>query len=322
MPVHNAAPYVADAIRSVLAQTETNFELIVIDDASTDDSAAIVSAIRDPRIRFRRSATPLNAAGARNLALAEAAGEFVAFLDADDLAQPARFGRQIELLRARPEILVTGSLVGTINGQGTRLGRGFVDPLAPEEVAPTLLFQNCLALSSVMARRAALPPFRPEFAPAEDYDLWVRLPGESPFFIIPTELTNYRQHASGVSARQPEQMRTALAAIQSLLLGRLKIEPSPIHAQLVEWPLHPTMEQLLAAERWLNELAAANGRTGAYPEAPFRRVLARRWFRLCLDSWTLGWPVWRVFHRSPLARPTLSRSLRLFRRLAPQLLRR
>jgi len=70
MPVHNAAPFVGEAIRSVLAQTVGDFELILIDDASTDDSATVIAEFRDPRIRCRRSDVSLNAAGARNIALA------------------------------------------------------------------------------------------------------------------------------------------------------------------------------------------------------------------------------------------------------------
>src|SRR5947209_20612745 len=95
MPVHNAAAFVGEAIRSVLAQTVGDFELLLVDDASSDGSAGIIAEFHDPRLRCRRSEVPLNAAGARNLALGEARGEFVAFLDADDLARRERFEIQL-----------------------------------------------------------------------------------------------------------------------------------------------------------------------------------------------------------------------------------
>ncbi|MDR3404559.1 MAG: glycosyltransferase [Chthoniobacter sp.] len=322
MPVHNAAPFLGEAIRSVLAQTVGDFEFILVDDASTDASAGIITSFHDPRIRCRRSDTPLNAAGARNLALAEAGGEFVAFLDADDLARRDRFEIQLKVLRERPETSVAGSLVDSIDEKGNGCGRGFVKELPPEEIAPTLLFENCLALSSVMARRAALDAFRPEFAPAEDYDLWVRLAAKSNLFIIPLRLTRYRTHAAGVSTREPDRMRAAVAAIHAAQLERLGVEPSPVHAQLSAWPLHPTMDQLAAAEQWLCRLGEANDRAALFPCAVFRRVLARRWFNICLDSWLLGWPVWRVFHRSCLAAPTFLQSLQLLRRVGPRVFRR
>jgi len=322
MPVHNAAPFVGEAIRSVLAQTVSDFEFILVDDASSDDSPRIIAEFHDSRLLCRRSEVPLNAAGARNLALGDARGEFLAFLDADDLARPDRFEIQLKALRSQPETVAVGSLVESIDEGGHVCGRGFVKELPPEEIAPMLLFENCLALSSVMARRAALPPFRPEFAPAEDYDVWARLAAGSNLSIIPLPLTSYRTHAAGVSAREPERMRTAVAAIQAAQLARLAVEPSPIYAQIAAWPLHPTMDQLVAAERWLCHLGEANDRAAIYPSAVFQRVLAKRWFSICLDCWPLGWPVWHVFYRSRLAAPTALKSFQLFRRLGPRIFRR
>jgi glycosyltransferase involved in cell wall biosynthesis len=322
MPVHNAAPYVADAIRSVLAQGVEDFELILIDDASTDNSGKIIATFRDERLRYRRSDIQLNAAGARNLGLAEARGEFVAFLDADDVAHPERFAIQLELLRARSDVSVVGSLIEAMDENGQSRPNGFVRPLAVEEIPPTLLFENCIALSSIMARRASLASFQPEFAPAEDYELWARLAEKTKLTILPQRLTSYRMHPAGVSSRQPGQMRVAVDRVHALQLVRLGVKPSPIHARLAVWPLHPTWDELNAAEQWLCCLQEANERTGIYPRDVFRRIVEERWFRICFDSWTLGWPVWSAFHRSRLAVPTFTQTLRLLRRLAPRIFRR
>ncbi len=322
MPVHNAAPYVGAAIRSVLAQTIPDFELIVVNDASTDDSADAIAACRDPRMHCRRSDSQMNAAGARNLAMEHARGEFIAFLDADDIAMPDRLECQISALRSHTGAGIAASLITSIDERGRSLGRGFVKPWKPDEIAPVLLFENCLALSSVTARKAVLKPFRAPFAPAEDYDLWMRLATETQSLIIPRELTQYRTHASGVSARQPEQMRAAIDIIHSAQLVRLELEPCEIHARLSAWPLNPAMEELLEAGQWLCKLARANARHAAYRKDVFTGILRERWFTICLDSWQLGWPVWDIFHRSPLAAPTLVQRGQLFRRLYPRLFRR
>lgn len=322
MPVHNAASYVGEAVRSVLAQTVRDFELVLVNDASTDRSAEVIADIHDDRLRCRHSDIPLNAAGARNLALAEARGEFVAFLDADDLTRPDRFAIQLDVLRSQPEVSVVGSLIEAIDENGKSSGNGFVRSLSTEDIPATLLFENCLALSSIMARRAVLSPFRPDLAPAEDYDLWSRLAAAARFSIIPEPLTSYRMHPAGVSFRQAEEMRRAVDRVQSEQLALLGLESSPVHAQLAAWPLHPTWDELTAAEAWLRRLIEANDRALIYSRDVFRRVLCGRWFQICLDSWTLGWPVWRMFHRSSLAAPTLRQSLLLFRRLAPRIFRR
>jgi hypothetical protein len=321
MPVHNAASYVGDAIRSVLAQTEGDFELVLVNDASTDRSAEVIADLRDDRLRCRHSSIPLNAAGARNLALAEARGDFVAFLDADDLARPDRFAIQLDVLRSQPEVSVVGSLIEAIDENGCARGSGFVRAVRGEEIPATLLFENGLALSSVMARRAVLSPFRPEFAPAEDYDLWARLAVEARFAIIPQQLTSYRTHPASVSFRQAEQMRAAVKRVHAWQLARLGMEPLAIHELLTAWPLQPSWDQLHAAEKWLCGMAEANASACIYSRHALRRVLAGRWWRVCMDSWALGWPVWRAFHRSSLAAPTIAQSLRLFRRLAPRIFR-
>lgn len=322
MPVHNAATYVADAIRSVLTQSVGDFELILIDDASTDKSDEVITTFRDGRLRYQRSDIQLNAAGARNRGLAEARGEFVAFLDADDLARPERFAIQLNLLRARSDVGVVGSFIEAMEENGDPRGDGFVRPLATEEIPPALLFGNCLALSSIMARRASLASFKPEFAPAEDYELWARLAATTKFAIIPQRLTSYRMHPAGVSARQPGQMRSAVDRVHVQQLARLGVEPSPVHARLAAWSLHPTWEELNSAEEWLCRLQEANEGTDVYPNDVFRRIVEERWFQICFDSWTLGWPVWRAFHRSRLAAPSFTQTLWLFRRLAPRIFRR
>lgn len=314
MPMHNAAPFVAAAVRSVLAQTVRELECIVVDDASTDASAEILRAIPDPRLRMIRSETPLNAAGARNLALAEARGEFVAFLDADDIAERTRLAVQLRALR-QPGTHIVASPVVLMDENGSVCGENFA-PRLGEEIPATLLFENCLALSSVTARRALLQPFDPAFAPAEDYELWARLAPANGFHICAKPLTRYRVHSGGVSARQPAQMRAAVRAIHTAQLARLGIERvPPIHTLLAGWPLQPSMEQLCEAEDWLLALWGKNDALAVYPPAIFRRVLGARWFALCLDSWLLGSPVWEKYKTSPLTISNWRHRAQLLRRL-------
>lgn len=323
MPAHNAAPFIADAIRSILAQTVSDFELLVVDDASTDGTGGVIATFDDPRLRRFYSKTQLNAAGARNLALAQARGEFVAFLDADDLATRDRLASQLGILHERPETGIVASLVTPIDAHSHRCGESFVKRREPAEIAPTLLFENCIALSSVTARRALLKPFRETLAPAEDYALWAQLAHETSIFIVPRELVSYRMHAGGVSAREPQRMQSAVATIHAEQLARLGFIATPaIHARIAAWPLDATLDQLAEAGDWLLRLRSANDEHALFPRAVFTRVLAARWFSICLDSWLLGWPVWTLYHRSPLAAPTLVQHLRLLRRLLPQRLRR
>src|SRR5258708_7569819 len=111
MPVYNAAPFVREAVESILAQTLGDFELIMIDDASTDGSPEILARFTDPRCRLLTNANNLGAAETKNRGIAEARGEFLAFLDADDVATPQRLARQLEWLRAHPAVGLLGSRI-------------------------------------------------------------------------------------------------------------------------------------------------------------------------------------------------------------------
>ena len=225
-------------------------------------------------------------------------------------------------LQTQPNIGVVASRVALVDENGSACGENFA-PIPSNEIPATLLFTNCLALSSVTARRDVLQPFEPAFAPAEDYELWTRLAGATEFLIRPEPLIRYRIHSGGVSARQPQQMLSAVAAIHAAQLAKLGIcEVSPIHALLSVWSLRPTHTQLAEAESWLRSLVDANSETAIHPLLVFRRVVAARWFQVCLDSWSLGWPVWKIYNASPLAQPTLMQSVHLLRRLLPQRLRK
>ncbi|MFN3875163.1 MAG: glycosyltransferase family 2 protein, partial [Flavobacteriales bacterium] len=109
MTLHNKGAYVAEAVRSVLSSTLPDFELLVIDDASTDDGPAIVRAFADPRIRLLANAANLGRAASANRGFDEARGEYIAILDADDAMEPDRLAKQAALLDARPELGACGT---------------------------------------------------------------------------------------------------------------------------------------------------------------------------------------------------------------------
>lgn len=325
MPLHNAAAYVGDSVKSILSQTFKDFELIVVDDASTDGSGEVVQGINDSRVRLIRSEVQLNAAGARNLGMAEATGEFVAFLDADDIALPERLDVQVRFLREHPEVGVLGSQVVTMNQNGAFVSNG-VGARPSSQIPSLLLFANWLALSSVMVRKEVLRPFRPEFAPAEDYDLWARLAGKTTVHILPQTLTRYRVNPNGVSVREPERMLKAVAAIHAWQLAALGIhEVSPVHALLGSWPISAGMEMVNSAEQWLLRLKQTNDQSRVYAEQEFNQTLAECWIKLCSDSWLLGGWVLKVCWKSPLRRLghiPFAWKYQILRRVLSQIIRR
>ena len=195
IPVFNAERYLREAIDSVLAQEGVNVEIIAIDDGSTDGSPDIL-ATYEGRIVCRRQ-TNSGQAMAMNEALKLATGEYVAYLDADDVCLPDRLSAQVRYLQSYPHIDLVYTATEYIEADGRSMGVKRVNPPDPLR----LLFLNDVPHSTVMHRRAALDRvgvFDASYL-NHDWDLWVRFSESSRLGFIPTPLVRYRVHPTNVS---------------------------------------------------------------------------------------------------------------------------
>lgn len=177
MTVYNAADYLAIAIDSVLAQSFTNWELVIVDDGSTDASAALVAAYGDPRIAFTRLPANVGRTPALRLAFAAARGELLAVLDADDVAHPARLERQVEFLDRHPDVVLVGTWASYIDATGREFAR-WTPPTRREELREMFGWLNPIVHSSALYRAAtarAVGGYPPDLPYAQDGGLWLRL---------------------------------------------------------------------------------------------------------------------------------------------------
>lgn len=219
LPVFNAEAYVREAVESILQQTFTDFELIIINDGSTDGSAAILRelAARDPRIVLVERVND-GLVSALNEGIARARADLIARMDADDVAAPERFALQYARMKAAPELGVLGSFIQLMDKTGSAIRLGTY-PVTSMETA-RFLEEGCpLAHPTVMMRREAVLKaggYRRIFSHCEDYDLWLRI-SELGFAIanVPKPLLNYRIHGSNVSAvhRQAQELGTIVALL-------------------------------------------------------------------------------------------------------------
>ncbi|MBL0174856.1 MAG: glycosyltransferase [Ignavibacteria bacterium] len=172
MPARNAAPFLAESVASILAQTMSDFEFIIVEDASTDESAAVLASFRDPRLRILRNDRPRGQTVSFNIGAGQARGEYLARMDADDIADPQRFMKQAALLDAQPATGVCGSWVRLV-GDGPQMLVRY--PRTHEGVAAGMLFRTQVANPSVMMRTALFREqggFNPDYNQAEDYEFW------------------------------------------------------------------------------------------------------------------------------------------------------
>jgi glycosyltransferase involved in cell wall biosynthesis len=203
VPAHNAERYLAAALDSLRAQTLSAWQAIVVDDGSSDGSAAIVGRYRDDaRIAIVRQ-EHRGLAAARNHGLARCAAEYVAFLDADDLWQPTYLAEMADALDAEAEAVAAFAGWQYIDRSGQPLPQAIVPSRASaDRLGDELLYRNALVPSGVVVRRAAIDAcqgFDIEFVQAQDWDLWLRLLARGPFVAVPKRLVWYRTHGENMS---------------------------------------------------------------------------------------------------------------------------
>ncbi|WP_405179237.1 glycosyltransferase [Nocardia sp. NBC_01377] len=213
VPAHNARAFLAEAVESVLAQDFTDYELLIVDDGSTDGTAEIAGGYRDPRVVVVRR-TWEGVVGAANHALDRARGEFVARLDADDVMLPGRLAAQVAYLRGHAGVVAVGTDYRLFGDSAGRVRM----PRSDRACRQRLLLSSCFAHSTVMMRRKVLSDNGIRYAPetgglGEDYALWCELSAYGAFANLPILGAAYRVHPAQASDRRWPELLDSYCAI-------------------------------------------------------------------------------------------------------------
>ena len=207
MPVYNGAEHVAKAIDSVLSQTLADFELVVVDDGSTDDTAAILASYaHDPRVRVVRHHTNGGLVASLNDGLQACRAELVARLDADDIAMPNRLQRQKNVFDSNPAVVLCATAYARFLPSGEVLRNG-CPPLTHGGLAMAMFTGNRLCHSTVMFRRSsvlAVGGYDAVWFPVEDVDLWIRLMETGQYVGVDSIEARYLENPEGISASKAE----------------------------------------------------------------------------------------------------------------------
>lgn len=200
MPIYNESLYVKDAIKSILNQSLIDFELIIIDDASTDNTVDLINQFNDDRIILIQKEKNTGYTDSLNLGIDKCSGRYIARMDGDDICHEDRFKVQFEFLENNLDYILCGSQYARIDGQSS-----FTLPAENDEIKVMLLRGNQFIHPSVMMRKSVLIEnnirYHKEREPAEDYDLWVRLMPYGKFKNLKEPLISYRIHAGQISQR-------------------------------------------------------------------------------------------------------------------------
>jgi glycosyltransferase involved in cell wall biosynthesis len=298
MPVYNAEAYLAEAIDSIIFQTFTDWELILINDGSTDNSEMIISRYSDNRIYYIKNPVNLGLIKTLNRGIDFCGGEYIARMDADDISFPERLRKQIDFLDAHPDYLMCGTNAVVINNQGDRTGK--IRNLPDNDLLQiNLLFSPSFVHPTVMIRREVLLENRYDeaYKHVEDYELWRRIAKQGKVANLGDELLAYRWHDSNVSVLNSKVQDKLKDKIISDELGTLDIAltDEELFCQKITFSLYSlgnkqeiSVSQFNNISGWFSKLIRQNRIKRMYNQKDFIAFLWARWIVLCVSQKKYG----------------------------------
>lgn len=216
MSVYNGDVFVTEAVESILGQTFTDFEYIIIDDASTDKTSEILAqyAAQDPRIRIFKNEKNMGLTASLNLGLVHAKGKYIARMDSDDLSLRERLMTQYWFMEEHPPVVAVGSAVVVIDEQGRQLGEKSL-AISTEEIKSKMLFNNQFIHSTLFLKADVLKEsggYNETFKKSQDYELMLRLSSRYPVVNLKEKLLQFRLHGDSLSWTSRDQQQYAIRA--------------------------------------------------------------------------------------------------------------
>lgn len=277
MPVFNCYLYIDDAVNSILTQTFADFELIIIDDGSTDGTADIIKKFIDPRIKFIFKEVNQGVSIATNEGFRLAKGKYIARMDGDDISIKERFEKQVSILENNPKIFICGSFVQYLGGTNKIV----VHKETHQEIITELLISCSICMGVSMFRRKELAQYfyDENKNSGEDYDFWTKVAWLGEFHNIPEVLLMYRVHDKQASiAHKPQQILDDID-IRLYLFKKLNYNAQKYSDDLISKMLllnNPiTIKEFDLFLKWIKELVKLNSKSQVYPHKELQNVLQR-----------------------------------------------
>lgn len=307
MPAFNAGKFISESITSVLAQEGISFELLVLDDCSTDDTAAKVMAFDDPRIRLVRMDVNMGVSAVTNKGMNLACGKYYARLDSDDLMMPGRLARQVAFMESHPQI-------GCCGGAVEVFGEGFKPylvtyPQSDSAIRCAMLFGNPFAHSTLMARMDLIRQYSVFYDEtlrhAEDFDFIERLSQYTLLANLPSVLAKYRRHVGQVTERQGQAILEKRGVVRSRHVRRVFPRLLPAQMALHDILAETDMPVERAIVQEVEELLLFYVKTGAVDSGiekhDLDRVVSTKWLNVCHRA-RLGVSELKTYFGSPIRR--------------------
>lgn len=277
--------YLRPAIESILNQTYRNFEFIITDDCSTDNSLSIIESYSDERIKILKNEKNLGITKSLNRGLAVAKGEFVARMDADDISLETRFEKQVEFLKSHPDHIVCGTGVEFIGDRQTKHSDKFACRKIPDKetfqiyllfgnypniVHPTAMFNRKLMIKHNIT-------YNENYPLAQDYRMWVSCSEAAECANINDTLLNYRVHGKAVSSEKKELQGKIAMQIMQEQLDKLHLDLSEEYADIHKDFLFSRKPYDIRCKKWIKTLLTQNKKYKIYNQKKMKNILWKKW---------------------------------------------
>lgn len=302
MSVYNSEHYLIEAVNSVLKQTFKDFEFIITDDGSMDNSFNILEecAKKDNRIVLLKNPENLGLTKSLNKMLEISKGKYIARMDADDISLHERFEKQYEYMEKNPSVGVLGTNISYFENSThvTSL------PLGHNDIITSLLFEDVIMHPSVMLRSSVLSNNRinydDHFIVSQDYDLWVRLINNTEMNNLNDILLKYRFNDQNISNSTKREFRNSLLKkIFTKQLNSLGIEPTDeelmMHIAFSKGQSLDSLEKFCFLKKWIMKIILSNTENKIYNESTLKYFISRYWFILCTSSTKLGIGIFKLY---------------------------
>lgn len=277
MPVYNGEKYLREAIDSILNQTLSDFEFIIINDASTDKTEEIIKSYTDNRIKYLKNEKNLGVAGTLNKGLDVAKGEYIARMDADDISLPLRFEKQVKFMDKHRNIAVCG---GVMEHFGADDNKKAYTVLGIDNMRINFLFDSCLFHPTVMMRKSVIENehyrYDTQFDKVEDFELWTRLVLKYGIDNINQTLLKYRIHQNQVTQNYNNEHKEKASKVRYNYLKALgvKADNEEIKSYMdfcnKDFDYSTQIKSLISI---FNKIVKANKKTGFMCEKKLKKYL-------------------------------------------------
>jgi glycosyltransferase involved in cell wall biosynthesis len=294
MPVYNAEQYLNECIDSILKQSFTEFEFVIVNDGSTDRSAEVIKAYSDPRIRFIENPQNLGLIASLNIGLEICKGEYIVRMDQDDISLPQRIEKQVRFMDENPEYGLIGCWFEDF---GENIENKVVRYSSDDtHIRIRHLYQTHIAHPTAVIRKSVIDQFNlrfnPEFVHGEDYAFWVAISAYCKLSNYPEMLVRKRDHPRNISNKYAQIQRDTCARVKLGQFAKMGVEISREEIELYTRFANPdwdfTAPEMEMMHNLLERMTHANEQSQFIPSPVFNSYLAEKWFHLCLQNRLIG----------------------------------